>query len=342
MATNNKNVFVTGGAGYIGSHTCLELLTAGFNVVVLDNFSNSSPVSLHRVEQIASKKIQIINGDVRDEKKIFKVLRDYHCKSVIHFAGLKAVGESVSVPINYYDNNIIGTISLIRAMKRANVKTLVFSSSATVYGHPKYLPIDENHRLQAVNPYGRTKFFIEEILRDLFAAENSWRINLLRYFNPVGAHESGLIGEDPRGAPNNLMPLVAQVAIGKREAVRIFGNDYNTTDGTGVRDYIHISDLADAHVKALKNLNKPQCTAINLGTGKGYSVLEIIDAFERVSGKKINYRFAPRRFGDVAIYFADTSLAQNLLKWSAERSLADMCRDAHRWHEYNPDGYTRA
>jgi UDP-glucose 4-epimerase len=342
MTNSNKTILVTGGAGYIGSHTCLELLLAGFSVVVLDNFSNSSPQSLRRVETLALRNLIVIEGDVRDEEITLKALQDHRCDAVIHFAGLKAVGQSVSAPIGYYDNNVVGAVSLLRAMKQAEVKTLVFSSSATVYGEPEYLPLNEDHRLQATNPYGRTKLFIEEILRDLFVAEPDWRISILRYFNPVGAHESGSIGEDPRGTPNNLMPFVAQVAVGRRDRVNIWGNDYNTSDGTGVRDYIHVVDLAMGHIKALENLTEPQCRAINLGTGKGLSVLEIIDAFERVCGKKINYQFAPRRPGDVASCFADTTLAEKLLNWRAERNLADMCRDACRWQWDNPDGYASA
>ena len=334
-----KKIFVAGGAGYIGSHACLELLSAGYDVVAYDNFSNGHREALRRVEKIASKEIDIIEGDVRDEAKILRALSETGCAAVIHFAGLKAVGGSAELPLDYYDNNVVGAVSLLRAMKQADVKTLVFSSSATVYGAPQFLPLREDHRLQATNPYGRTKLFIEEILRDLFVAEPDWRISILRYFNPVGAHESGLIGEDPREIPNNLMPFVAQVAVGRRERLKIWGNDYDTHDGTGVRDFIHVVDLARGHISALENLTNPQCEAINLGTGCGHSVLEVIAAFERASGRNILYEFCPRRLGDVASCFADTSLAERRLNWRASKTLDEMCADAWRWQAQNPTGY---
>lgn len=333
------NVLVTGGAGYIGVHTCVELLIAGFGVVVYDNFSNSHKEALRRVEYIASKRVQLIEGDVRDEEKLFSILRDYNCAAVIHLAGLKAVGQSIEKPLDYYDNNVVGSLCLLRAMRRANVKALVFSSSATVYGVPKFLPLKEDHPLVATNPYGRTKIVIEEILRDLFNAEPDWRIFILRYFNPVGAHESGLIGEDPKEIPNNLMPYVAQVAVGRRDKLIILGSDYDTPDGTGVRDYIHIADLARGHVSALENLTFEQCEAVNLGTGCGYSVLEVVRVFEAKSGRKINYSFAPRREGDVGSCYADTSFARLRMNWCATRSLEEMCLDAWRWQSKNPKGY---
>ena len=336
---SKSNILVTGGAGYIGAHACVEFLNAGFGVAVYDNFSNAHKQAPRRVEEITSKRLSVIEGDVRDEEKLFAALKDHNCAAVIHFAGLKAVGESVAQPLDYYDNNVTGALSLLRAMRRANVKKLVFSSSATVYGAPDFLPLTETHPLRATNPYGRTKHFIEEILRDVFVAEPEWAISILRYFNPVGAHASGLIGEDPRGVPNNLLPFIAQVAVGRRERLNIWGNDYDTVDGTGVRDYIHVVDLARGHVSALESLDKPQCAAINLGTGQGYSVLQIVDAFARVSGQKINYQFGPRRAGDVATCFADVELAARRLNWRAEKTLEEMCLDAWRWQSQNPNGY---
>jgi len=332
-------IFVTGGAGYIGSHTCVELLNIGYNVVVYDNFSNSSHEAISRVEGLTGKKITLIEGDIRDESTLTFALS--RCDAVIHFAGLKAVGESVSHPLEYYDNNLQGTLCLLRAMRTNGIKKLVFSSSATVYGAPDYLPIDEIHPLRTTNPYGKTKLFIEEILRDLYHADPSWSILLLRYFNPVGAHESGLIGEDPQGIPNNLLPFVAQVAAQKREKVLVFGCDYPTPDGTGVRDYIHVVDLAQGHIKALEALTTPQCTAINLGTGVGYSVLEVIHAFEHASGQTIPYTFVPRREGDIATCYADPTLAKETLEWSAHRNLETMCRDAWTFQSQNPLGYTK-
>ncbi len=330
-------IFVTGGAGYIGSHTCVELLNAGYDVIVYDNFSNSSAEAIRRVEHITDKSLQLIIGDIRNEAATANAMRG--CDAVIHFAGLKAVGESVAKPLEYYDNNVQGTLSLLRAMQTNSIKTLVFSSSATVYGDPEYLPLNESHPLRTTNPYGQTKLVIEEILRDLYVSDPSWKIMILRYFNPVGAHESGLIGEDPQGIPNNLMPFVAQVAIGRRDTLNIFGGDYPTHDGTGVRDYIHVVDLAEGHLKALQALTTPQCTAINLGTGIGYSVLDVVHAFTKASGKTIPYIIAPRRDGDIAACYADPSAARQILGWSAQRDLESMCRDAWNFQFKNPKGY---
>ena len=332
-------LLVTGGAGYIGSHTCVELLAAGFDVAVYDNFSNSSPEALSRVEKITGKSVTMIEGDVRDRAALETALRQNRCDAVIHFAGLKAVGESVEKPLVYYENNVAGTLSLLQAMKTAGVTTFVFSSSATVYGEPQRLPLAEDHPLSVTNPYGRTKLAIEEILRDLYHAEPGWRIGILRYFNPVGAHESGLIGENPRGVPNNLMPFVAQVAVGRRDRLAIWGNDYPTPDGTGVRDYIHVVDLARGHLKALEHLDRPQCFAVNLGTGKGYSVFDVVRAFENASGRSIPYQIASRRLGDVAACYADPGLAESFLGWKAERDLSAMCHDHWRWQSKNPEGF---
>ena len=333
-------IFVTGGAGYIGSHTCVELLNAGHKVTVFDNFSNSQPEALVRVEQITGKKIAVFQGDIRDKSALLSALHQSKATSVIHFAGLKAVGESVAQPLTYYDNNVVGTVRLLEAMAACDVKTLVFSSSATVYGDPQHLPLTEDHPLSATNPYGKTKLVIEDMLRDLYRSDATWRINILRYFNPVGAHASGLIGEDPRGVPNNLLPYVAQVAVGRREFLNVWGDDYSTPDGTGVRDYIHVVDLAQGHLKALERLQQgPQCQAINLGTGVGYSVLEMVRAFEQASGRKVPYQVAPRRTGDVAACYADPAHALTLLGWHAERGLDTMCEDTWRWQHNNPNGY---
>lgn len=333
------NILVTGGAGYIGSHTCVELLLAGHNVVVFDNFSNSHPEALKRVEHISGHGLHLIEGDIRNQASLEAALRHYQCDAVIHFAGLKAVGESIQQPLAYYDNNVVGTLRLLAAMQNCGVRTLVFSSSATVYGEPERLPLTEDHPLSATNPYGRSKLIIEDILRDLYRANPDWRIILLRYFNPVGAHESGLIGEDPQDTPNNLMPFVAQVAVGRRTSLSVWGSDYATHDGTGVRDYIHVVDLALGHLKALERLEQQQCTAINLGTGIGYSVLDVIKAFENASGQPIPYQLCPRRPGDVAACFADPQLANRLLNWKAERNLATICTDHWRWQKQNPQGY---
>jgi UDP-glucose 4-epimerase len=332
-------IFVTGGAGYIGSHTCVELLEAGHEIVVYDNFSNSHPESLARIEQITGRKPALVEGDIRDQGAVEAALRRYRCDAVIHFAGLKAVGESVEKPLFYYDCNVVGTLRLLAAMRNCGVRTLVFSSSATVYGEPQQLPLSEDHALSATNPYGRSKLFIEDMLRDVYQADPSWRIAILRYFNPVGAHESGLIGENPQGTPNNLMPFVAQVAVGQRESLNVWGNDYPTRDGTGVRDYIHVVDLAAGHLKALQRLDTPQCREVNLGTGIGYSVLEVVQAFEAASGQKVPYRMSPRRHGDVAACYADPALAEQYLGWKARRDLDAMCRDHWNWQKQNPQGY---
>lgn len=337
------SVFVTGGAGYIGSHTCVELLASGADVTVFDNFSNSSPESLRRVARIAGRAPSFVEGDIRDGKALETALRASGASAVIHFAGLKAVGESVTKPLEYYDNNVVGTLRLLEAMRSTDVRSLVFSSSATVYGDPQRLPLTEDHPLSATNPYGRSKLMIEEMLRDAHVADAGWRFALLRYFNPVGAHASGLIGEDPRGIPNNLMPFVAQVAVGKRDCLNVWGDDYPTPDGTGVRDFIHVVDLALGHLKALDFLAAaPGCTAINLGTGQGYSVLDMVRAFEAASGRPVPYRIAARRPGDIASCYADPRLAARLLGWKAERGLEPMCADAWRWQSGNPDGYGAA
>jgi UDP-glucose 4-epimerase len=333
-------VLVTGGAGYIGSHTLISLIEAGYEVVVFDNFCNSSKESLKRVEKIVEKKIALCEGDIRDKNDLQNAFDKFDIDSVIHFAGLKAVGESVEKPLEYYDNNIYGTIALCEVMQKNNCKSIVFSSSATVYGDPHTTPIKEDFPLSATNPYGRTKLFIEEILRDIYKSDNSFKIILLRYFNPVGAHKSGLIGEDPNGVPNNLMPFIAQTAVGKREYLSVFGDDYDTVDGTGVRDYIHVVDLANGHLKALEKLpSLKEVLTLNLGTGNGYSVLEMIKAFERASGKKVTYKIAPRREGDIAKCFADPSYAKEVLGWSAKKGIDEMCEDSWRWQNQNPDGY---
>jgi UDP-glucose 4-epimerase len=332
-------ILVTGGAGYIGSHACVALLLAGEDVVVLDNFSNSSSIALRRVEQICGKSVIVVQGDVRDEQTIADTLAQHRCTAVMHFAGLKSVQDSVTEPLEYYDQNVIGSHRLLRAMQRSGIKTIVFSSSATVYGTPKFLPYTEDHPLNPVNPYGRTKLIIEQMLRDQYASDPSWKIAVLRYFNPVGAHESGLIGEDPKGIPNNLVPFVAQVAIGRRERLSVWGADYDTPDGTGVRDYIHVMDLASGHLSALKALNSPNCFAVNLGTGTGSSVLEVIQAFAKASGRQIPYDIKSRRPGDIDAYYAATDSASRLIDWKATRSLETMCADHWRWQSNNPDGY---
>lgn len=335
-------ILVTGGAGYIGSHACVALLSAGEEVVVFDNFCNSSPLALERVEKISGKPLTIVEGDIRDQDALEKILAQHRCTAVMHFAGLKSVQDSVAQPLEYYDQNVIGSHRLLRAMQKHDVKKIVFSSSATVYGAPKFLPYTEDHPLNAINPYGRTKLVIEDMLRDLYASDPSWAVAVLRYFNPVGAHESGLIGEDPKGVPNNLVPFVAQVAIGRRERLNVWGGDYDTPDGTGVRDYIHVMDLADGHVSALSLLDSPKCFAVNLGTGAGSSVLEVIRAFEAASGKRIPYDVKPRRPGDLPAYYAATDYASELMGWKATRSLETMCADHWRWQSTNPDGYTRS
>jgi UDP-glucose 4-epimerase len=337
-----KNVLITGGAGYIGSHTCVELLNAGYAVTVFDNYCNSNPESLNRVERITGKSLVRIRGDVRDRVAMEAALRNSDATAVIHFAGLKAVGESGQIPLHYYDNNVVGTLRLLEAMQACGVKNLVFSSSATVYGEPQRLPLNEDHPLSATNPYGRTKLVVEDMLRDAFAADTSWRFGVLRYFNPVGAHASGLIGEDPQGVPNNLLPFVSQVAVGRREFLNVWGNDYDTPDGTGVRDYIHVVDLALGHLRTLEALARSDtgmCTAINLGTGVGYSVLDMVKAFEAASGKPVPYQVQARRAGDIAACYANPLLAEQLLGWRAVRDLQTMCADAWRWQSGNPLGY---
>lgn len=336
----SKKILVTGGAGYIGSHTCIELISAGFEPIVVDNLCNSKQESLRRIEKITGEKIRFYREDVRDRDGLQAIFRAHQFSAVIHFAGLKAVGESVQMPVAYYDVNVNGSLVLLRAMAEAGVKQLVFSSSATVYGDPATVPIRENFPLSATNPYGRSKLMAEDILRDVFKSDPQWRMALLRYFNPVGAHASGLIGEDPNGIPNNLMPVVSQVAVGKRKALSIFGNDYPTRDGTGVRDYIHVVDLARGHVHALNALaSKPGLITVNLGTGNGYSVLEVVRAFEQASGRKVPFELVERRPGDVAACFADPSLAMELIGWKANLGLQQMCSDSWRWQSANPDGY---
>lgn len=337
------HILVTGGAGYIGSHTCVALAAAGYRITVLDNFANSSPCVLERLVQVMGARPRLVEGDVRDRACLDHLLASDPVDAVIHFAGLKAVGESVLNPLAYYDNNVIGTLILLEAMARAKVKTLVFSSSATVYGEPATVPISEDFPLAAINPYGRTKLMMEEVLADLYHADPTWRLARLRYFNPVGAHASGLIGEDPRGTPSNLLPFIAQVAVGRRERLTVFGDDYSTPDGTGVRDYIHVMDLAEGHLAALNVLTnggaQPGLITVNLGTGRGVSVLEMVRAFEAASGRTVPYRVVGRRPGDVPICYADPTLAAVKLGWRATRGLEEMCRDAWLWQSRNPQGY---
>lgn len=334
-------ILVTGGAGYIGSHTCVELLAAGYDVVVVDNLCNAKAESLRRVEEIAGRKLAgFVQADIRDRDTLRALFRDHDFESVIHFAALKAVGESVAKPLMYYENNIAGTVALAETMAEAGVKSMVFSSSATVYGDPASVPIREDFPTGPTNPYGRTKWMMEYVLRDVAAADPEWRVALLRYFNPVGAHESGRIGEDPNGIPNNLMPFVSQVAVGRLPRLRVFGGDYPTSDGTGVRDYIHVVDLAQGHVAAVKRLaERPGVLTVNLGTGRGYSVLEVVKAFETASGRPVPYEIVDRRPGDVAQCYADPALAEAELGWRAVRGIDAMCRDAWRWQSGNPQGY---
>ncbi|MGI2001200.1 UDP-glucose 4-epimerase GalE [Shewanella frigidimarina] len=333
-------ILVTGGAGYIGTHTVVELLKAGQEVVIVDNLSNSSVEALARVRAITGKDVTFYQGDVLNKALLQKIFADHSIESVIHFAGLKAVGESVAKPLKYYENNVTGTIILCQVMAENNVKNLVFSSSATVYGNPESLPIKEDFPTGATNPYGQSKLMAENILADMHYSDNSWNIARLRYFNPVGAHESGLIGEDPNDTPNNLMPFIAQVAVGKREKLSVFGDDYNTPDGTGVRDYIHVVDLAMGHLQALKKLQtKPGLVTYNLGTGIGYSVLDMIKAFEKASGKPIAYQISPRRPGDIAAYYADPKFSATELNWRATHTIDDMANSSWKWQSNNPDGY---
>jgi len=334
-------VLVAGGAGYIGSHTCVELLNAGHDVVVVDNLANSKVEALYRVAEIAGREPRFVRADLRDRAALESLFRDHRFDAVIHFAGLKAVGESTEIPLEYYENNIGGTISLCQAMAQAGVKNIVFSSSATVYGDPASVPIREDFPTSATNPYGRSKLYIEQILGDLHVSDEAWNVVLLRYFNPVGAHASGRIGEDPNGIPNNLMPYIAQVAVGKLPRLRVFGDDYDTPDGTGVRDYIHVVDLAKGHLKALERLvARPGVVTYNLGTGRGYSVLEMAQAFEQASGRSVPYDIVERRSGDIAMCYADPALAQTELNWTAELGVEDMVRDSWHWQSQNPNGYS--
>jgi len=336
-----NKILVTGGAGYIGSHTCAELLAAGYELVVVDNFSNSKPTSLERVQKISGKSLVFHQADVRNRNALREIFKQHAVQSVIHFAGLKAVGESVEQPLRYYDNNVSGTVALCEVMAEFGVRNIVFSSSATVYGDPHAVPIHEDFPVGGTtNPYGTSKLMVEQILRDLHVSDPAWRIGILRYFNPVGAHESGLIGEDPNGIPNNLMPFIAQVAVGRRDFLRVFGEDYPTPDGTGVRDYIHVVDLAKGHVAALDYLAKNEgLLTVNLGTGQGYSVLDMIRAFQKASGREIAYRIVERRLGDIACCYADPALAKEKLGWSAELGIDRMCQDSWRWQSMNPSGF---
>ena len=335
------SILVTGGAGFIGSHTCVELLDAGYEIVVLDNFYNSNPESLNRIKKITGRDYKFYEADIRDREALDKIFAENEIEAVIHFAGLKAVGESCRKPLEYYENNIGGTITLCEAMRDAGCKKIVFSSSATVYGSENQSPLTENMKIGGTtNPYGTTKYMIELILNDIYASDNDWSITILRYFNPIGAHESGMIGENPNGIPNNLMPYVTQVAIGKLPQLSVFGDDYDTPDGTGVRDYIHVVDLALGHIKAVeKVLSASGINVYNLGTGTGYSVLDIVKAFEKASGRKVNYKIAPRRDGDLAICYSDPSKALSELGWKAERNLDRMCEDSWRWQKNNPNGF---
>ena len=342
MSSTAQTILVTGGTGYIGSHTVVQLLEAAdkvAKVIILDNLCNSKREVVNRIEQITGKRPDLVIGDIRDRATLRGLFANHKIDAVIHFAGLKAVGESVAEPLKYYDNNVSGSVVLFEEMARANVKTLVFSSSATVYGDPASVPIREDFPLRATNPYGQSKLMVEAILGDLHKADPTWAIARLRYFNPVGAHDSGLIGEDPSGIPNNLMPFVAQVAIGKRAKLAVFGNDYPTADGTGVRDYIHVDDLASGHLVALNALQKPGLVTVNLGTGRGYSVLEMVKAFEAASNKPVPYDIVARRPGDIAACYADPSLAKQLLDWEAKHDIDRMCADTWRWQSKNPQGY---
>ena len=337
------NVLVTGGMGYIGSHTCIQMIEAGMNPVLLDNLYNSKPAVLDRIEKVSGTRPTFIQADIRNKAALIDAMQTHQIEAVVHFAGLKAVGESVSKPLEYYDNNVNGTLVLVAAMQEVGVKKLVFSSSATVYGDPSHVPITEDFPTSATNPYGRSKLMVEECLSDFQHANPDWSIILLRYFNPVGSHPSGELGEDPQGIPNNLMPFVSQVAVGRREFLSVFGNDYPTKDGTGVRDYIHVMDLSDGHIAALEHVGpKAGLHIYNLGTGNGYSVLEMVQAFEKASGKSVPYQFAERRPGDIAECWADPSKAMHDLHWKAERTLEAMTEDTWRWQSMNPQGYPEA
>lgn len=334
------SILVTGGAGYIGSHTCVELLNAGYEIIVVDNFHNSKPEALKRIKEISDKEFKFYEVDILNKEDLEKVFVENEVEAVIHFAGLKAVGESVQIPLRYYHNNITGTLVLCKLMEKYDVKKIVFSSSATVYGMNNVSPLTEDLPLSTTNPYGSTKLMIEQILRDVHVSDNTWSIALLRYFNPIGAHESGRIGEDPSGIPNNLMPYITQVAVGKREKLSVYGDDYDTHDGTGVRDYIHVVDLAKGHLKAVEKVLKCEgVEAYNLGTGTGYSVLDVVKNFEKATGQAIPYDIVGRRPGDITTCYADASKALNELGWKAEKSLEDMCRDSWRWQSNNPNGY---
>ncbi|MBF0715949.1 UDP-glucose 4-epimerase GalE [Gemelliphila palaticanis] len=336
-----KKILVTGGAGYIGSHTCIELLESGYEVVVVDNLYNANEKSLEVVKYITGKDLKFYNADIRDREKLDEIFKlEKNIFGVIHFAGLKAVGESVQIPLKYYDNNVSGTVALCEVMAKNNCKNIIFSSSATVYGDPHTVPIKEDFPLSATNPYGRTKLMLEEVLGDLYKSDNEWNVVILRYFNPIGAHKSGDMGEDPNGIPNNLLPYISQVAVGKLEKVNVFGNDYDTHDGTGVRDYIHVVDLANGHVAALQKLEPNSGLSIyNLGTGNGYSVLDVIKNMNKAVGRELPYVVAPRRSGDIAVCYADSSKAKEELGWEAKFGIEEMCEDSWRWQSKNPDGY---
>ena len=341
--TTHKTILVSGAAGYIGSHTCVELLSAGYSIVALDSLCNSSVESLKRIEKITGHVIPFYQADVRDRLSLNALLKTHRIDAAIHFAGLKAVGESVAQPLTYFENNVAGTITLLQALREAGVKNFLFSSSATVYGDPESVPISESARLSVTNPYGRSKLMVEQMLEDLSTSDPSWAIGSLRYFNPAGAHSSGLIGEDPRGIPNNLMPFIAQVAIGRLDRLSVFGNDYPTSDGTGVRDYIHVVDLARGHLAALTELFRSgRGFTLNLGTGQGYSVLEMVRAFEQASGRPIPYQIVDRRPGDIAACYADPTKAWRVLDWRARKGLAEMCADHWRWQSMNPNGFEKA
>lgn len=340
MIKGKSKILITGGAGYIGSHVCVELLESDYSVVVVDNLCNSKAKSIERVRDITGMAPVFVDADIRDSSSLNKIFSEHAIDAVIHLAGLKAVGESVTMPIEYYQNNLVGTLSLIDVMKKAGVKNIVFSSSATVYGDPSSLPIKEEFPLSATNPYARCKLMIEEILTDIFASDPSWNVAILRYFNPVGAHKSGKIGEDPKNIPNNLMPHIAQVAIGSRDKLMVYGNDYSTIDGTGVRDYVHVMDLAKGHICALEKLTQlPGLITYNLGTGQGYSVLQMVAALEAAAGKSVPYEIVDRRLGDVAAYYADPTLALKELGWKSEYGLKEMCEDTWNWQTTNPRGY---